>query len=306
MAAPGYGKRSAPDQKPKAEGDFAHLPARVAHIAAYIDRLPDGAAVDGKTLAKEIALYGQMAVLSALRLLEKAGHLFRFRDRVGENGTQWAWRTYFSRTAREESWWQRLRRGDAPKEQTPEPAPASEPAPEPLEAEALEAEPAAAEVPVKTPRARAYAVLAQVGLVDPRLPLSASECAQLAPLAAEWLVRGVTDAQLMSGLTAGLPPDVHSPEAFTRKRLIAKLPPEREHVAPAPDAGAARPRLQECRECRVPGRPENLPGGLCKDCRGGEGGEVPVGEVAAVHELCADIRAEMRSMRGGRNPNRRI
>ncbi|RLV01245.1 hypothetical protein CTZ27_12025 [Streptomyces griseocarneus] len=289
MAAPGYGKRSAPDQSPRTKDDFAELPARVAYIAAHIDRLPDGAAIDGKTLAKEIAMYGQMAVLSALRLLEKAGHLFRFRDRVGESGTQWAWRTYFSRTAREESWWQRLRRGDAPREQAPEPSP--EPA-APVEGAAREE---------RAPRARAYTVLAQVGLADPRLTLSAFECAQLAPLGAEWFTRGATEAELVSGLTAGLPPDIHSPGAFLRKRLIAKLPPERDH---GPVGAVDRP-LQECRECRVPGRPENLPGGLCKACRGGDDDEVLVGQVAGLRSLCAGIRAEM-GRRRDRNPHRRI
>lgn len=43
MANPGYGKRSAPDQRPRTAHDFAHLPPREAAIAAYLDRLPDGA-----------------------------------------------------------------------------------------------------------------------------------------------------------------------------------------------------------------------------------------------------------------------
>jgi hypothetical protein len=38
-----YGKRSTPDQRPRPAHDFAHLPPREAAIAAYLDRLPDGA-----------------------------------------------------------------------------------------------------------------------------------------------------------------------------------------------------------------------------------------------------------------------
>jgi len=41
MANPGYGKRAAPDQLPRTNHDFAHLPNREASIASYIDRLRD-------------------------------------------------------------------------------------------------------------------------------------------------------------------------------------------------------------------------------------------------------------------------
>ncbi|MCZ4120647.1 hypothetical protein [Streptomyces sp. H39-S7] len=47
MATPGFGKRSAPGQRPHSGSDFTHLPYREASIAAYIDQLPDGAAIDG-------------------------------------------------------------------------------------------------------------------------------------------------------------------------------------------------------------------------------------------------------------------
>ncbi|MEU2246489.1 hypothetical protein ABZ564_32665, partial [Streptomyces sp. NPDC019224] len=50
MANPGYGKRSAPDQRPHTGQDFAHLHPRDAAIAAYIDGLCDGADISVKTL----------------------------------------------------------------------------------------------------------------------------------------------------------------------------------------------------------------------------------------------------------------
>ncbi|GAA2912154.1 hypothetical protein GCM10020221_04790 [Streptomyces thioluteus] len=59
MARPGFGKRSAPAQAPRRKDDFAHLPPREASIAAFIDRLPEGAAMDGKSLAAQLPAYGQ-------------------------------------------------------------------------------------------------------------------------------------------------------------------------------------------------------------------------------------------------------
>jgi hypothetical protein len=54
MANPGYGKRAASGQLPRTNYDFAHLPPREAAIAAYLDRLPDGADISVKTLAKQL------------------------------------------------------------------------------------------------------------------------------------------------------------------------------------------------------------------------------------------------------------
>ncbi|MGK5734291.1 hypothetical protein ACSNOG_32795, partial [Streptomyces sp. URMC 124] len=123
MAAPGYGKRSAPDQAPRSRSDFAHLPAREASIAVHIDRLPDGAAVDIKTLAKELPAYGQQAVASALKALSAAGHLRRVRRLVGEGRTQWVSRWFFSRTPRGDAWWEAFLAGGDEK-----PVPVSPPA----------------------------------------------------------------------------------------------------------------------------------------------------------------------------------
>ncbi|MEE1930325.1 hypothetical protein V1J52_19420 [Streptomyces sp. TRM 70351] len=96
------------------------------------------------------------------------------------------------------------------------------------------------------------------------MTLSAADCAALAPVAAAWLARGATAAQLTHALTAGLPPEVHCPGALARTRLTAKMPPEPvRRDAPAPVR-----RLVECTGCGRPGRPEALPGGLCRDCRG--------------------------------------
>ncbi|MEV6791143.1 MarR family transcriptional regulator, partial [Streptomyces sp. NPDC051320] len=106
MAKPGYGKRSAPHQRPPTGGDFMGLPERERSIAGLIDPLPDGAAIDVKTLAKEHPRHGQKAVGSALTALAVAGHLRRVRRPEGEGDqVRWVFRTYWSRTARDNEWW---------------------------------------------------------------------------------------------------------------------------------------------------------------------------------------------------------
>jgi hypothetical protein len=81
MANPGYGKRCAPDQHPRTAADFAHLPPREAAIAAFIDRLTDGADISVKTLAKVLP-YGQCALRTALNRIQAAGHLRRGREHL--------------------------------------------------------------------------------------------------------------------------------------------------------------------------------------------------------------------------------
>ncbi|WP_030799960.1 hypothetical protein [Streptomyces sp. NRRL F-3273] len=122
MAKPGYGKRNAPDQRPPARDDFALLPARERYVASFIDRLPQGAAMSVKQLAKHLPLYGQQAIGTSLNSLSVAGHLRRVRSRLttgtgagkgtgtgagaGKGGeVRWTFRTFWSRTARDNEWW---------------------------------------------------------------------------------------------------------------------------------------------------------------------------------------------------------
>ncbi|MEU1674990.1 hypothetical protein ABZ752_23600 [Streptomyces roseifaciens] len=281
MAASGYGKRTAPDQAPRNRDDFAHLPAREASIAAHIDRLPDGAAVDIKTLAKELPAYGQQAVASALKALSVAGHLRRFREVVGEGRTQWVSRSYFSRTARDDAWWAAfLARSSG--QGAPSPASSSPPAPEREKA--------------RNECSPAYIALATLGCSDPRLTLSAAECSALEGLAAEWFARGVTPLEFARILTTGLPDVIHCPGAFTRKRLIDRLPPE---PFPVPhEVAPALRRFLECTGCGVPGRPQALSGGLCRPCRGDIPASDPLGEVrAVVRSHVSQLRSLSRSRR---------
>lgn len=261
MANPGYGKRSAPDQRPRTAQDFADLPPREAAIAAYLDRLPDGADISVKTLAKQLP-YGQCALRTALNRLQQAGHLRRGRERLDSDtgSSRWITRTWFTRTARNDDWWAAFTRGDVPKDSEPHP-------------------------PTRT---RAYILLAALGRGTPSLSLSAADCAALAPLVTEWFARGAGEDAVRHALTSGLPTPVHHPAALLRRRLTDKLPPE----LPLPQTPD---RILECAECGVPGRPEALPGGVCRGCRDGYAPARPAWLLPApeIHARADEIRAAM-------------
>ncbi|MFC5015967.1 hypothetical protein [Streptomyces lienomycini] len=291
MANPGYGKRTAPAEPGAAVRpvDFSHLPAREAYIAAYVHGLPEGAAMDVKSLAKALPLYGQQAVRSALNLLSRAGHLHRARGlaATGDGGTRWVFRTFWSGAGRDSAWWARFLGGDAKERGTSPVEPASTSAPTPVPAsEATDEAPQAPEV-AEGPdahRATAYRVLARLGRVEPRLALSDGDCHALTDLVVPWLERGATPVSLMRALTNGLPDDIHAPRGFVSRRLRDKLPPATvpygvvgEAASGGPGPGP-EPRLvgrlmPECTECGVPGRPGAFVGGLCRGCRavGGHG-----------------------------------
>ncbi|MEV5161790.1 MarR family transcriptional regulator [Streptomyces sp. NPDC053728] len=305
-AHPGYGKRSVPDQRPRRADDFGLLPPRERSIAGFIDHLPEGAAMDVKGLARQLPLYGQQAVASALKALSVAGYLRRVRCLVGGEGGQvrWVFRTFWSRTARDNEWWASLVAGTAQREQPVVPAPAApvvprqrtpEPGAEPLASTdpvvpAAEGASTSGSVPgagspaFSVPAAEApspaFLALAHLGRHDARLGLSEADCQVLEPLAAEWLARGVDAAYLTQALTAGLPPDVGSPVGLVRRRLNDKMPPRLAAAAPAPPApdGPVRRTMVECARCGAPGRPEALPDGLCRPCRqpGPEGPDTSV------------------------------
>ncbi|GAA2709390.1 MULTISPECIES: hypothetical protein [Streptomyces] len=227
MANPGFGKHSAPDRAPPGAHDFVHLPKREAAIAAFIDRLPEGAAMDVKTLAKVLPDYGQQACRTAIRRLREAGHVF-LRQVAAKTaaGVRWVTLTFFSRTARSQAWWEE-RVGEHPEARpAPEPEPVR-PQPQPQ--------------PQALP-SRAYQVLARLRHAEPRLTLSAAECEALEPLAAQWLDRDATAEQLTAAVTAGLPQHVHHPAGLVGKRLAVKMPPVPiRHLVPAPPAPRAVP-----------------------------------------------------------------
>ncbi|MFJ7996622.1 hypothetical protein ACIQ7D_05585 [Streptomyces sp. NPDC096310] len=285
FANPGYGKRSAPDQRPRGEADFAHLRTREAAIAAYIDRLPEGSSIGYKALAANVADYGQQACGKALRFLSEAGHLRRVKEHLAleDNSFRWVTHTYFSRTARDDEWWkayvaglrgidltelERRLRDVAGADRVPvvcqesrtteesvrddkEPAPAPAPA-------------APGPAPAAAPASVAYRTLARLGRTEPRMTLSAADCSALEALAAEWLARGATPDHITRSLTAGLPQPLHSPVAIARTRLESKMPPE-------PSSGSAPAyitrALMTCITCENDESMTLLVGGVCVECR---------------------------------------
>ncbi|MFD6585518.1 MarR family transcriptional regulator [Streptomyces anulatus] len=334
MAKPGYGKRSAPDQRPRTRDDFALLPTRERYVAGFVDHLPEGAAMSVKTLAKQLPLYGQQAISTALTALSVAGHLRRVRCPVVGAGdeTRWVFRTFWSRTARDNEWWNTYL---ATEKATLAAAPAPEPsardtAPPPPWSPAAEDPPPAPERPrtkqtpeptavphqrtparvpeaepvppareaapaVEAGRSPAYLALARLGRDDHRLTLSADDCATLEAQAAQWLARGVSVDYLTHALTAGLPARVDSPLGFLRRRLTDKIPPRltTENTQPATPAPTRR-LLMECTDCGRPGQPEALPDGLCRPCRTAHSGAP---EDSPRPADIADVKAHMNNLR---------
>ncbi|MGW1296173.1 MarR family transcriptional regulator [Streptomyces sp. NPDC002533] len=276
MAKPGYGKRSAPGQEPRTRDDFALLPTRERYVAGFVDHLPEGAAMSVKQLAKQLPLYGQQAIGTALNALSVAGHLRRVRCPVGTGDeTRWVFRTFWSRTARDNEWWNTyLTTETATRSAGSASAPATPTAPDTAPATAPAAPPAAPAAP-PAPTARpaapspAYLALAELGRKDIRLALSADDCAALEPQATEWFARGVDADYLIATLTAGLPAQVDCPPRFIRRRLTDKIPPQLPTTpSPSPSVDTPAPRLlMECTDCGRPGQPEALPDGLCRPCR---------------------------------------
>ncbi|MGI5426700.1 hypothetical protein [Streptomyces sp. CA-179760] len=267
MANPGYGKRTTPDQPPRTKHDFAHLPPREAAIAAYLDRLPDGADISVKTLAKQLP-YGQCALGTALNRIQQAGHLRRGRECVTADGgsSRWITRTWFTRTARDDHWWAAFTRGDVPQQAA------------------------------RPTRSRAHVLLAALGRTASVLSLSEADCAALAPLVTPWFERGASEDDVLRALTAGLPTPVHHAASLVRSRLKSKLPPP---PAPRPPL-----RVLECANCGAPGRPESLPGGRCSACRGERAAAQPTAPLSAptVHDIAAQIRAAMSQRRQEKAP----
>ncbi|MFJ9621008.1 hypothetical protein [Streptomyces sp. NPDC101181] len=265
MAKPGYGKRSAPGERPRTESDFAHLLPRDAAVAAYIDRLPDGSDISVKTLARHLP-YGQCALRTTLNRLQDAGHLRRGSECVITDEVMlWVTRTFFSRTAREDAWWVAWTRGDVPPD-----------------------------TPRRPTRSRAFILLAALGRTAPALTLSAADCAHLEPRVCAWFARGATESDLLHALTSGLPNPVHHPARLVERRLRDKLPPE--PVLPSPRTVL---RALECGECQVPGPPEALLGGLCRACRG-RAPDTHAGPPGAVQP--PGVRERMGAVRAGLAP----
>ncbi|MEV7914844.1 MarR family transcriptional regulator [Streptomyces griseus] len=334
MANPGYGKRSAPGQQARTRNDFCLLPTRERYVAGFVDHLPEGASMSVKQLAKQLPLYGQQAISTALNALSVAGHLRRVRCSVtnARDETRWVFRSFWSRTARDNEWWNTYLAtensssaassgpdipesdaalpplGGLAEEPPPAPEdPGTEQAPElpavphqrtPDQEPAPDAEPAPPAPEAASSTSPAYLALARLGRDDHRLTLSAADCAALEAQATEWLARGVTVDYLTGALTAGLPAQVDSPVGFVRRRLVDKIPPRLPtENARSSSPGPARRILMECTDCGRPGRPEALFDGLCRPCREAHSlGEEHATRTADIADI-ADVKLRMSNLR---------
>ncbi|MGW0563685.1 hypothetical protein ACWDZ4_24520 [Streptomyces sp. NPDC003016] len=136
-----------------------------------------------------------------------------------------------------------------PKPQEPETEAKAEPEPEQEQEQEPEAEPAPATGDATEDPARALAegVLLSLRQTRRELHLGEREARTLSAVAADWLRRGISAADLRHALTSGLPPTgVRSAVGFLRHRLTEKMPQERTAVHPphhtAPRQESHRPK----------------------------------------------------------------
>ncbi|MEV2193116.1 hypothetical protein AB0I02_19315 [Streptomyces phaeochromogenes] len=251
-------------------------------VAAYISSLPEGSPVSIAALCEHFS-EGEILISRALRELEEAEYLERRRERLSTG--QIRTRTYFydvpggdpnlspdpdpGTDGPPEPPKPRRPRKQAPAAaaDAPAPVPAEETVAAPLRAEAEDE----AEAPTPLAEAdadpQAIAVLAALRRVDPRLVLSASEAARLAPAVSRWLAAGLLPTHITDHLTARLPDHFLTRPAgilaYRLKETPLSLPalggsaelPVRPAVAPMRncdgcDRGFRAAEPGHCRDCR--------------------------------------------------------
>ncbi|MEU3437845.1 hypothetical protein [Streptomyces sp. NPDC006863] len=129
---------------------------------------------------------------------------------------------------------------------------------------------------------RAAALLGRLANTEPSLALSAADVMKLAPLAAQWLQRGVSELQLRNELVGGLPAAIKSPRALLADRLTRKMPPVPTKVEP----------LAECGDCGA-SLPRGQRPGICSRCAGlvpAVTVPAPIGQTEEASSLLAEIR----------------
>ncbi|MEX2982809.1 helix-turn-helix domain-containing protein [Streptomyces sp. C36] len=263
-------------------------------ILAFLLSLPDGAREDVRTLADKNPGLGRRGVAKAVEELIELGYYVRRTVRDEETG-QVQTETYVFDTPQpagapfpvpagtgeaEAGKAGAFPKGNKnPEEEPPTPAPAGR---------------AGEEASMVDDTGRAAALLARLGTAEPKLTLGTAEALALAPLAAPWLERGLSELEIRNLLTAGLPPTVHSPRALLADRLIRKLPAPRTRR----DAAAPAAPLAECGECRDP-LPRGQQSSICAACAGvaALSGPAAVGGMGHVTDHVAALRAVLRGRR---------
>ncbi|ARZ67963.1 hypothetical protein SMD11_2312 [Streptomyces albireticuli] len=270
------------------------LSANAVRLLIWQLSLPDGAASQPLSVTGERAGIKNAAFTRAKRELAAEGYLHEWRSQ-GEGG-RWATRQLVSNVPLTAGDALRVRDGgqpigsDAPEHPAPtprkpavgEPTPRSVGRPHKKTGENTSHPPH----PLAERGARA---LAAVSHAERRLRLSGRDVARLAPLAAEWLLRGATSADLREALTHGLPERVHSPAGIARDRLLRKMP---DPVAVTPSAPPPRPLRLCTGGCGRMMRPVSDET-RCRDCRT-HTAATPDGAVAATLRGVAAVRESLR------------
>ncbi|MEU5028310.1 helix-turn-helix domain-containing protein [Streptomyces milbemycinicus] len=244
------------------------------------ESLPDGAAVDIRTLAGKFQ-EGRDRIAATLRELEEHGYIRRIRERTPEGRIVTRTLSYnvpratgahhaaepVAEPVAERPAPPAPERVVRPPATAPPPPPSSNAAPKPPPARPSRPAPPPLpqpNVPATEHHRSAAAFLAELRRDDARLLLAERDVRRLAPAVAAWLDRGAAPDAVRRALITDLPPDLRHPAALLTHRLTTLLPP------PLPEA---QPRshpvpLQNCDGCdrafRAP-RP-----GLCRDCREAE------------------------------------
>ncbi|GGU41373.1 hypothetical protein GCM10010211_00420 [Streptomyces albospinus] len=235
-------------------------------ILGYLLSLPDGADEDVRKLADKNPKIGRKGIRDAVDELISKGYYFRhtYRDDRGRVRTD----TYVFDTPQETF--------------LPTPAMPGTGAPTPGSAGSLpsgvkdlvsknedktppaspDAEPEGAPADRGEGDAQhtreAARLLARLGSVDSRLKLTAKQTTALAPLAAEWLSRGATIAEITDATTQGLPQRVYSAAKLVADRLQRKMPEPRRQWKTYADCADGCGRLL----------PAGQDSGICAVCAG--------------------------------------
>ncbi|MFI1854618.1 helix-turn-helix domain-containing protein [Streptomyces sp. NPDC020480] len=264
-------------------------------LGAHIQSLPDGAAVDIRTLAGKFT-EGRDRVAAALRELEEYGYIRRIRERTPEGRIVTRTLSYnVPRATGTRRAAEPVTKPVAPERAVPPPA-ATTPPPSSDAAPAWPDRPAPPPLPHPNAPApqrhhTAAALLAELRRDDARLLLSEHDVRRLAPAVAAWLERGAAPDAVRRTLTAGLPPDLRHPAALLTHRLTVLLPPP----LPAAEPGSRPVPLQNCDGCDRAFRAPSP--GFCRDCRETE--QAPARAAMAFNGVTAEAATTRDAGRAG-------
>ncbi|MBJ6626665.1 helix-turn-helix domain-containing protein [Streptomyces sp. I4(2020)] len=224
-------------------------------LGCHIQSLPTGTPADIKSLASRFK-EGTTRIAAALRELETHGYLRRERVRTATG-------RIITRTI---SCNQPGHRREPTDTGCPTP-PRTAHRPEPRPRKALPAVPQPTQAAATALHQQATDLLTGLRRHDPRLLLSATDTAHLAPGVIAWLEREVTPTTVRHALTTDLPDDpLRRPAALLAHRLTAQLPPPPPYRTPAAAPPPVRHKLRTCDTCdRAFRAPETET--HCRDCR---------------------------------------